>query len=74
MNINRFMFELNKALFENLFTNVEVHRVFIDTDGIIAIRVMAERNGNKYNRCFSINKNWLDDITIDNIIYSLIGV
>ena len=74
MDINKFMFELNNALFENLFTNVEVHRVYIDTDDVIAIRVMAERKGNKYDRCYSINKNWLDSITIDNIIFSLIGV
>ena len=74
MNINKFMFELNNALIENLFTGVEVHRVYIDTDDVIAIRVKAERDNNKYNRCFSIDKKWLDSITIDNIIFSLIGV
>ena len=74
MNINKFMFELNNALFENNFTGVKIHRVYIDTDDIIAIRVIAERNGNKYDRYYSINKNWLDSITIDNIIFSLIGV
>ena len=74
MDINKFMFELNNALFENLFTGVEVHRVYIDTDDVIAIRVIAKRDNNKYNRCFSIDKKWLDSITIDNIIFSLIGV
>ena len=74
MNINKFMFELNNALFENLFTGVEVHRVYIDSDDVIAIRVIAKRDNNKYDRCFSVNKKWLDSITIDNIIFSLIGV
>ena len=74
MDINKFMFDLNNTLFENLFNNVEVHRVYIDTDDVIAIRIIAERNGNKYDRCYIINKNWLDSITIDNIIFSLIGV
>ena len=74
MNINKFMFELNNALIENLFTGVEVHRVYIDTDDVITIRVKAKRDNNKYNRCFSIDKKWLDSITIDNIIFSLIEV
>ena len=72
MNINKFMFELNNALIENLFRGVEVHRVNIDTDDVIAIRIIAERDVDKYDRCYIINKNWLDDKTINNIISSLI--
>ena len=74
MDINKFMFELNNALFENLFTGVEVHRVYIDTDGVIAIRVIAERDNNKYDRCFSVDKKWLDSITIDKIINCLLNI
>ena len=49
MNFNKFMFELNNALYENFFRNVEIHRIYIDSDDVIVIRIIAERNDYNYD-------------------------
>ena len=54
MDINKFMFELNTGLYENLFTNVEIHRIYSDTDDIVVIRVICDRNNRHYDYSYSV--------------------
>ena len=72
MNINDFMFTLINELNENLFYEVELHKEFNNYDKTYLLRVMAKRENKKYDYGFSINKNWLDTISINEIINFLL--
>ena len=74
MDINKFMFELNTGLYENLFTNVEIHRIYSDTDDIVVIRVICDRNNHHYDYSYSVNRYLLDSISIDKIINCLLNI
>ena len=74
MDINKFMFKLNKALSENLFTNVEIHRIYSDTDDVVVIRVICDRNNRHYDYSYSVSRYLLDSISIDKIINCLLNI
>ena len=72
MDINNFMFTLINELNENLFYEVELHKEFNNYDKTYLLRVIAKRENKKYDYGFSINKNWLDTISINEIINFLL--
>ena len=72
MNINEFMIKLVDELNENLFYEVELYKEFNKYDKTYLLRVIAKRHNKKYDYGFSINKNWLDTITINEIINFLL--
>ena len=72
MNINEFMFKLVDELNNNLFYEVELHKEFNNYDKTYLLRVIAKRENKKYDYGFSINKNWLDTISINEIINFLL--
>ena len=72
MNINDFMFTLMNELYENLFYGVELYKEYNKHDKTYLIRVIAKRENKKYDYGFSINKNWLDTISINEIINFLL--
>ena len=75
MDINKFMFELNETLYENSFYNIQLYYKYNEYNETYLIRIIAKRdNSELYNRVYTVDKNWLDSITIDNILTSLIGV
>ena len=75
MDINKFMFELNETLYENSFYNIQLYYKYNEYNEIYLIRIIAKRdNSELYNRVYAVDKNWLDSITINNILTSLIGV
>ena len=74
MDINKFMFELNTGLNENLFTNVEIHRIYSDTDDIVVIRVICDRNNRHYDYGYSISRYLLDSVSIDKIVNCLLNI
>ena len=74
MDINKFMFELNTGLYENLFTNVEIHRIYSDTDDVVVIRVICDRNNRHYDYSYSVSRYLLDSISIDKIINCLLNI
>ena len=73
MNINQFMFRLNNELNENGFYNVEVYKEHNKHDNTYLIRVIAKRENKKYDYGYSINKNWLDDKSIKEIVDQLLN-
>ena len=72
MNINEFMFTLMNELNENLFYEVELYKEFNKYDKTYLLRVIAKRENKKYDYGFSIHKNWLDSISRNEIINSLL--
>ena len=72
MDINNFMFTLINELNENLFYEVELHKEFNNYDKTYLIRVIAKRENKKYDYGFSIHENWLDDISINELINFLL--
>ena len=72
MNINDFMFTLINELNENLFYEVELHKEFNNCDKTYLLRVTAKRDNKKYDYGFSINENWLDDNSINELINFLL--
>ena len=72
MNINDFMFTLIDELNENLFYEVELYKEFNKYDKTYLLRVTAKRENKKYDYGFSIHKNWLDSISINEIINFLL--
>ena len=72
MDINNFMFTLINELYENLFYKVELHKEFNNYDKTYLIRVIAKRENKKYDYGFSIHENWLDDISINELINFLL--
>ena len=72
MGINNFMFTLMNELYENLFYGVELYKEYNKHDKTYLIRVIAKRENKKYDYGFSINKNWLDTISINEIINFLL--
>ena len=72
MNINEFMFKLVDELNENSFYNVELYKEFNKYDKTYLLRVIAKRHNKKYDYGFSINENWLDSISINEIINFLL--
>ena len=72
MNINDFMFTLINELNENLFYEVELHKEFNNYDKTYLLRIIAKRENKKYDYGFSINKNWLDTISINELINFLL--
>ena len=68
MNINDFMFTLINELNENLFYEVELHKEFNNYDKTYLLRVTAKRENKRYDYGFSIHENWLDSISINEII------
>ena len=74
MNFNKFMFELNNALYENFFRNVEIHRIYIDSDDVIVIRIIAERNNYNYDYGYSVKRKLLDSTTINSIVNELLSI
>ena len=71
MSVNKFMFELNNTLYDNFFTNVEIHRLYIDTDDVVVIRILCEKYGQQYDYAFSVKRKLLDNTDIDLIIKHL---
>ena len=72
MDINNFMFTLINELNENLFYEVELYKEFNNYDKTYLLRVIAKRENKKYDYGFSINENWLDDNSINEIINFLL--
>ena len=72
MDINNFIFTLINELNENLFYEVELHKEFNNYDKTYLLRVIAKRENKKYDYGFSINKKWLDSISINEIINFLL--
>ena len=72
MDINNFMFTLINELNENLFYEVELNKDFNKYDKTYLLRVIAKRHNKKYDYGFSINKNWLDSNSINEIINFLL--
>ena len=72
MNINEFMFKLVDELNENLFYEVELNKEFNKYDKTYLLRVIAKRHNKKYDYGFSINEKWLDSISINEIINTLL--
>ena len=72
MNINDFMFTLMNELYENSFYGVELYKEYNNYDKTYLLRVIAKRENKKYDYGFSINKKWLDSISINEIINFLL--
>ena len=72
MNINDFMFTLMNELYENSFYGVELYKEYNKYDKTYLLRVIAKRENKKYDYGFSIHKNWLDSVTINEIVNTLL--
>ena len=73
MDINNFMIILRNELNKNSFYNVELYKEFNKYDETYLIQVIAKRNYDEYECGFSIHKNWLDSITINEIVNTLLN-
>ena len=72
MEIYKFMSKLTNELNKNLFYEVEIDKNYNNYDKTYLLRVIAKRENKKYDYGFSINKNWLDTISINEIINFLL--
>ena len=72
MEIYKFMSKLTNKLNKNLFYNIEIDKNYNNYDKTYLLRVIAKRHNKKYDYGFSIHENWLDSISINEIINFLL--
>ena len=73
MNIKQFMLTLKNKLNENLFYNVELYKEYNKHDETYTIHVTAKREYDEYDCDFEIDKEWLDDVSINEIVNCLLN-
>ena len=72
MEIYKFISKLTNELNKNLFYNIEIDKNYNNYDKTYLLRVIAKRDNKKYDYGFSINENWLDDNSINELINFLL--
>ena len=72
MDINNFMFTLIDELNENLFYEVELYKEYNKYDKTYLIHIIADKDNKRYDYGFSIHENWLDSISINELINFLL--
>ncbi len=71
MEINSFMVELNNALDEKCFTNVKIHRVYIESEDITIIKILCERYNKRFDYAYTVNSATLYITDIESIVSEL---
>ena len=72
MKINKFIYELLERLNKNLFYNVKIYKEYNKHDETYLIRIIAKNNYDEYDCEFTIDKDYLDNTTIQEILNCLL--